>query len=155
MGTERPKKRLVGLGEYLDAVCTKGATSLVATALRFGGAVLLTAAASAVLPVLVEVCHGDISGAEFCIFAGAILGLFGAIATWLSCFFFEAAKEITPVALLTRSSANGLPEKEILVRGADRPATDQQTELLRATGQGLETPPAQLLRATQNGGPDV
>jgi hypothetical protein len=44
---------------------------------------------------------------------------------------------------------------ETLVRGSERPLIDQQTELLRAAGQGSETPANQLLRAGQESGQDV
>jgi hypothetical protein len=155
MGTEKPKKRLVGWAEYCDAVSTRGATSLVAGALGFGGSLLLSVAGSAVILMLVQLWQRDISGAMFCAVVGAITGLFGAIGTWLARFFFAEARKITPVALLTKASARDLPEVEVLVRGSDLPPPAQQAELLRAAGKGAETPPEQLLRATQKSGQDV
>ena len=64
-------------------------------------------------------------------------------------FMYYRAKRIKRVELITRHNTGRLPAAETLVRGSDRPSPAQQTELLRAAGQGLEAPPEQLLRATQ------
>ena len=83
------------------------------------------------------------------VMASGMLGVFSFGALQFGLTLFREAKAVEPVAPITRHNTGHLPEVETLVRGSDRPATDRQTELLRAISPGMETPPEQLLRATQ------
>ena len=75
------------------------------------------------------------------------LGLAG---IYKSANMFAKIEGMEPVALLTKENAKHLPETETLVRPSDLPPSHLQAELLRAAPQGSETPPEELLRATQN-----
>jgi hypothetical protein len=58
-------------------------------------------------------------------------------------------ERVAPITKLTIGVA--LPEAETLVRASDLPPSHQQTELLRATQYGKETPAEELLRASTDG----
>ena len=61
----------------------------------------------------------------------------------------KCAREMEAVTLITRHNTAYLPNVTTLVRGSAQPLPNQQTELLRAAGPATDTPPEQLLRATQ------
>ena len=59
-----------------------------------------------------------------------------------------AARALQPGDLIAARNTQ-FPAKATLVRAAIAPSTDSQTELLRPVPVGHETPPEQMLRATQ------
>lgn len=155
MNDRHTRKRLLEWPEYLDAVGTKGATTLVAGVGGLVGEGMLTAAAGAGLYAIVTVFQGDFGGALGWLVIGVVLALFGGVARWLSQFFFNEMRSAPPVGLLTKSSARSLPEEETLMRGSDRPSEAEQAELLRAARTEPETPPEQLLRSAQESRQDL
>jgi hypothetical protein len=82
------------------------------------------------------------------------LGAFSSVlcvgATRFALALQKAARQLPPVAPITRHNTGKLPEVETLVRGSERPVSSAQTELLRATYQEANTPSEQLLRAAQH-----
>ena len=126
-------------------------------AVLFGGSGVLLLLGSVIAAI--DVIYSDILGKEvasgFSGFPSVILGGLGVTCISAARHWFKESKQTAPVALLTKSSAKFLPEVETLVRGSDRPATAEQAELLRAAGQGAETPAEQLLRAVRGEGQDV
>ncbi len=134
MSTEEPQKRLVGGLEYLR-ICQKRGMGY------FFGGVLEVVGGIFVLVALFALCFGD----WWCLFWGGA----GTGMLWIGHRLFTKTLEAPPVELLTKSSAKRLPEVETLVRGSDRPAIDHHADLLRAAKPGQETPPEELLRATQ------
>lgn len=80
---------------------------------------------------------------------GAVVSLCWSVGLFCGCkSFFTSAREIEPVAPITRHNTGDLPAVETLVRPSELPPSHQQTELLRAARHGQETPAEELLRAT-------
>ena len=71
------------------------------------------------------------------------------IILWNGWRFFVEAKQIKPVRPVIAHNAHRFLPKEILLRSSELPSSQQQVELLRAAQPGQETPPEELLRATQ------
>ena len=154
MSTEKPKKRIVSKGEYLSTLGTKG--GLFSTAIVVGsvGLGFLLLAALSIIQFAVSL-RSEIGVGLFEIFkmlGGLIPGAIGLTAIWYCKVAIKSARDIEAVTPITRHNTGHLPEVETLVRGSDRPATAEQAELLRAAGQGAETPSEQLLRAAQGEG---
>jgi len=149
------QKRLVRWNEYAENLGRKGILCSFAGAFGVGGWVCLIAgtifALSSFVSAAMNMIHRDVDGA-LGILGNAVgwiaLAGFGLAGLWMSKMLLDENRHIEPVALLTKSTAKHLPEADTLVRGADRPMPDQQTELLRAAGSCTQTPPEQLLRAT-------
>jgi hypothetical protein len=165
MSTEKPKKRLVGKIEYLRIMATKWALSWAAvTLLVFGLIMFVNAVGNLVHDAFFSefrfqpttaVNLGRFTPTDQNYFLALAVFLGGICLTimWVGQAMFTKARKIEPVELVTRHNTGHLSEVETLVRGSDRPPTDQQAELLRAAGQGAETPPEQLLRAGQENRP--
>ena len=68
---------------------------------------------------------------------------------WISKNIGAMVAEIKHVTPITHKNNHFLPVKETLVRASHMPSAQHQTELLRATQDGAEIPPEQLLRAGQ------
>lgn len=75
------------------------------------------------------------------------IGILGVGAIWIGKTVFSIAQRKDPVKLITPQNAHLLPARETLVRAADLSTSDAKIVLLRAAGQGPETPSAVLLRA--------
>ena len=151
MQTEKPRRRLVGWMQYLMTLADKGVFYSFASAFLCGGIVLMLLAGWIIVASLINIFQGDYLG----IVAGSIgvgIALVGLKVIRIAKNWIKEARQIAPVALLTKSNVKQLPEVETLVRGSDRPLTAPQDELLRAARQGQETPPEQLLRATTEDG---
>ncbi len=56
--------------------------------------------------------------------------------------------ERNPSFYLTNTNIGGLPDRQTLVRASEEPLQAQEGVLLRATAEGKETPPEQLVRAS-------
>jgi hypothetical protein len=150
---EEPKKRLVFWKQYLHIMGTR--TVMLSTAIAVG-TVGIICLVSAAVGFVVAVFHwSDTSVRADCIGFGVLVGLIGL--RWMPYVkeMYNKAREIEPVAPITRHNTGHLPEVETLVRGSDRPVTAEQAELLRAVRQTPESPPEQLLRATQENRQDV
>jgi hypothetical protein len=78
-----------------------------------------------------------------------ILGGLSVALIYLGGKSMKEGKEIDTGVPLTRANAAHLPAADSLVRASSEPAQEQERVLLRAAGQGPETSPEQLLRATQ------
>jgi hypothetical protein len=151
--SEKPKKRLVGWKQYIQTTAIKGgAYSLSAFCLCSGLLALL-------LSVLI-LCLGYFwstdgpFGIAWLVWGGFIAA-FGVVAIWGGKALFDKAKAIEPVAPITRHNTGSLPTVETLLRASVFPPSHQQADLLRAAGQGAETPPEQLLRAAREDTQDV
>jgi hypothetical protein len=72
------------------------------------------------------------------------IGLF-----WAGGNRISKVKKLRTVELLTPQRAKYLPEIDTLVRGSELSPSQRQAELLRPVKSGQETPPEELLRATQ------
>lgn len=146
MGIEKPPKRLVHIEQYLTTIGKKSALYSSATALGSAGVVLVLAA------LLLSWSSFHAAIAEIPRFFLSLLNggvaVSGCAALWAACKVFHKAKEIEPVAPITKYNASQLPVSETLVRASARPLTEYEAELLRPITHQQETPPDQLLRAT-------
>ena len=149
MSTENRKKRLVGWTKYAETAGEKGITYSFSGAFGCGGVLLLLVAVGYIMESLFKLDIGHIQDGIWGLVTGSIVGGFGLLGTWAARYLFREAREIAPVALLTKSSAKHLPEVETLVRGSARPTTAERAELLRAAQYGKKTPPEELLRASR------
>ena len=140
--SEKPPKRLVGKLEYMGILCAKGTNTAVSGAFMIAGAVLALGALVAFLFV------GDYG--IWSLLTGGVLGLLGYACVRISEDINQDSRQMERVALLTKHNTGELPEVESLVRASDVPASQQQTELLRAAQHGKVTPPEELLRASTN-----
>jgi hypothetical protein len=153
--SEKPKRRLVHKHHYMRTMLEKG--GLYTFALGFGGGACLFLLLSLLLlwmgaPPWRTNDPDDLDKIWMCV-CGGFFGAFCLASVWASATLYKAASQIEPVALITRQNTGYLPAAATLVRGSDRPAADQERELLRAVSQGVETPPEQLLRASQESRP--
>ena len=83
-------------------------------------------------------------------FRGSGVSLILSLGAFCVCMLFHMrARTIEPIVQVTRHNTGSLPEVETLVRASDLPPSHQQAELLRAAQPVQETPPEELLRATQ------
>ena len=155
MNTEKPKKRLVGWAEYANILSTKGLRISVAYALGCIGLGFITVGIAALVGLLSTGFRGSIAGIFHELGTGIVLGGMGLWMIRIARLAFQGVRQAEPVALLTKTSAKGLPEVETLVRGSHLPATAEQVELLRAARHSVETPPEQLLRAVQQSSQEV
>jgi hypothetical protein len=149
MSTEKPK-RVVGWKHYVLTLLDKGMGYSAATIAVFCGLIFLLIA---VISLWLGCRGGD--GQTILLFGGAFSILLGVVALGQGKAMFNNAKKVEVVAPITRHNTGLLPEVETLVRGSDRPATAEQTELLRAVRQTPDSPPEQLLRAIQENRQDV
>jgi hypothetical protein len=136
--SEKPQQRLVGKWDYVQTTGKKiGLYSM---------AVFL-------------VCAGVMEALEMNWHNGVMSIIFGVaviiLAVWCCKHFVVTAKKIEPIRLHTKRATDLLAPEESLIRASDRPPSQQQAELLRAAGQGAETPAEELLRAGQESGRDV
>jgi len=156
MSAQEPQKRLVGWKQYLRTVGTIFFGKSFAMAFRWGGLICFGFAVFtfALLGGGSDINGGPIHNHLLPLLIGSLsLGLFlGGMGVAQT--LFKKVEKIEPVELLTKQNAKHLPEVETLVRGSESPAIEPQNELLRATGQGVETPPEQLLRAAKTTGQD-
>ncbi|MCW3095799.1 MAG: hypothetical protein JWL77_1417 [Chthonomonadaceae bacterium] len=150
MSTDK-SKRLVGWTQYLETQCSKLMGNSVGVVFEYVGYIFVMGA----IGTLVSSFHGGLFGFLVGLIVGTSLGGIGVLALWVSMVAVCEAEKIVPVALITKQNAKHLPEAETLIRGSDRPSTDQEAELLRAVLQGQETPPEQLLRAAQESRQDA
>ncbi|MCW3097909.1 MAG: hypothetical protein JWL77_3527 [Chthonomonadaceae bacterium] len=134
--SEKPKKRLVSKGQYVEILLGKIVLYSVAGCMLSAGLFFLALAVGFSFWLRGVVVMPLIFGAGAC----AVI--------WFSKRFFVEAKEIEWVQPITVHNAHLLPVQETLVRPSDLPPSHQQAELLRAAPQGSETPPEELLRAT-------
>ncbi|MCW3099374.1 MAG: hypothetical protein JWL77_4992 [Chthonomonadaceae bacterium] len=148
--SEKPQKRLVGLIEYLEKASEKAETYAFASTFGCVGVVLLLWSVIGIVAGGYNAYRRDIGYAIFVWTGSAVVAGLGLGALRCAKSLFREAKQIVPVALLTKASLNRLPAVETLVRASDLPPAHQQSELLRAAPQGSETPPEELLRATTN-----
>jgi len=144
-------KRLVGLIEYLEKISEKAETYAFASGFGCAGVILLLCSVIGIVAGGLNAYKGVIDSAILVWAGSAVAAGLGLGALWCAKYLFNEARQIAPVALLTKASLNHLPEIETLVRPSDLPPTHQQAELLRAAPQGIETPPEELLRATLHG----
>ncbi len=152
--SEEPQKRLVRMKEYVGVVAGKGILSSTAYVFLSGGVLLLVAGIPSAILGGLSALQGHLDGTSGLVM-GALLSALGFAGIYKSTKMFARIEKIEPVALLTKENAKHLPETETLVRASDLPPTHQQTELLRAVRDIAETPPEQLLRATQESRQDV
>jgi len=145
MGMEKPPKRLVHLEQYLTTIGKKSALYSSATALGGAGVFLLLTAVllswSSLHAAIAEIPRFLLS------LLNAAVAASGCAAVWAAFRVFYRAREIEPVAPITKYNADQLPVSETLVRASARPLNEQETELLRPVTHQQETPPDQLLRA--------
>jgi len=146
MGIEKPPKRLVHLEQYLTTIGKKSALYSSATALG-GTGVALVVTAGLLSWLNFHAPIAEIPRFLLSLLDGGI-ALSGCAALWFAFVMFHRAREIEPVAPITKYNADQLPVSETLVRASARPLTEQGTELLRPLTHQPETPSDQLLRAT-------
>jgi len=140
---EKLKKRLVDKQEYVETKGVQGIGYSFAIASGSAGAVCLLNS----LYFLMNGLRPEGNDA-FCLIVSAVFGFLSAAAISLSIYIFNLGRKMPPIAPITPQNAKQLPEIETLVRASNLPPSHQQAELLRATSQGSETPPEELLRAT-------
>jgi len=147
--SEKPGKRLVSKGQYVQTVIGKGGLYSVAISLYACTPVLLCI--SLFCLVIGVITGSDPDGFDrttMFILCGCFLALaVGAI--WCGTKFFDKAAKIEEVTPLTKTNTGSLPEVETLVRPSDLAPSHQKAELLRAAQHSQETPPEELLRAGQ------
>ncbi|MCW3098546.1 MAG: hypothetical protein JWL77_4164 [Chthonomonadaceae bacterium] len=153
--SEKPQKRLVSLMEYLEKASEKAETYTFASAFGCVGIVMLLWSVIGIVAGGYSAYQRDIGYAVFVWTGSAVVAGLGLGALWCAKYLFREAKQIAPVALLTKASLNRLPEIETLVRASDVPPSHQQAELLRAAQYGKETPAEELLRASTTDGQDT
>jgi hypothetical protein len=144
--SEKPQKRLVSNQQYISIIGEKLSLHVfggLLLAFGFAGLVLLWALWKSGFAV-----NPDTQDATE-VFAVAVSAV-SLLLLVSSRFLLRKASKIESVAPITTRAVHLLPPEEILVRGSDRPSTNQQAELLRAAGQGPETPAEELLRASGN-----
>ncbi len=149
MSTEKPQKRLMGKGRYYTVVGIKVSLSAVSV-------VFAIAAVAGVLFCAVTMAW-SIFRPDYMFPLPEYIPLFCVI-IFLFCCSLQVwlwQRQIKPVAAITRHNTGDLPDVETLVRASNLPPSHQQAELLRASGQGAETPAEQLLRAAQGEERDV
>lgn len=142
MSAKPARVRLVSKKQYRRVMRKKGSTYLTAILAGCFGLMFLAGAFLGAKFFWDGTWDGATDLVPFFFFGG--LGLAG---LWCGKLLFKDARQIEPVALLSTQNAKYLPDEKILVRGSERPSTNQQAELLRAIRQESETPPEQLLRA--------
>jgi hypothetical protein len=142
MRKEKPKKRLVGWKQYFG----KTATGILG---RSGAGTFLAGGRWCfwLLFFFICSCRGrpphPVEFAQrylldgLCVL-GALMGLRGAKALFKRVEYADLVE-----------NAGRLPMTATLVRASNLLPSDQQAGLLRAARQGIETPPEQMLRATQ------
>lgn len=140
--SEKPKKRLVGWTQYLMTIQDKSLHYVAGSVCGIGGLLFLMFSAFLFYALLSE---GVDAGFFLSLTGGG--AAFGIFLLWAGTAIFKNAKEIAPVALITRHNTGQLPAVETLVRASDIPLSQQQAELLRAAPQGKKTPAEELLRA--------
>jgi len=138
--SKKLENRLVGKTEYLEIQFVKGASVAIGTANMIGGILLVIGALTALFFI------GDYG--MWSLFGGVSLGVLGGVRIRVGIEILKDTGKMKPVALLTKHNTGDLPEVETLVRASDLPPLHQQAELLRAAQPKQETPPEELLRAT-------
>ena len=145
MNRRKPRKRLVGWKQYARTTWAKG--------IGYSGATVVSCCGVGFLVLgLILLWQGfqisEPTARMSIVMGGVGCGIGSFLTLWYATTLFKDAQQIEPVELITKYNVKDLPEVETLVRGSTvRLRT--QAELLRAAGQGLETPTEQLLRATQ------
>jgi len=135
---------LVGWKHYLKAISTKGFLYSFAAVVGFGGVLLVLIS---LFMFLIAVLPWQEGGNSFGVLAALVIAAVGIAAIWAGKSVVSEVQELEQVQLITRQNTHLLPTRTSLVRASDAPASDSQAELLRAAGQGTETPAEQLLRA--------
>jgi len=147
MSKTQSRKRLVSREEYFQILRKKSTLySLAGAAGGFGLFCMLVAASNAWYCLLDWNLHFYI--VPYFLWNGCLAAFGFATIVW-GRFAFQYTREMEAITLITRHNTSSLPEVETLVRGSTQPLTEHQAELLRAVGHETETPPEQLLRATQ------
>lgn len=147
----KSQKRLVGWKQYLMTLQDKGLHYIAGIFCAICGALSLIFSAELFFAFLAARTNIPAAQSDADFWILVMSG--GAVACGLGAFWgvnsmFRNAKEIAPVALITRHNTGSLPEVETLVRSSDLPPSQQQAKLLRAAGPGREIPAEELLRAT-------
>ena len=152
MSETKPEKRLVSKGQHVQVMRGVIARYLCGTLLLLAGgmALLFTVCmlflCVAFFPDQTMTVSGTVS--NLCLIA-LLGGTPTALLLWggkrTNAHAGRIAASIEPI---TDQNIHLLPAQETLLRGSDLPPTVQQTELLRATQVGQETPKEELLRAT-------
>ncbi len=147
MSTDQPLKRLVSTGRYVRLLTERTSLTLGAIFSLSVGMITLFAAVTSLLTAfnrqlpIGPAIFLEVGGVLACISAGMFFTAFR---------FYKKERKIERVAPITRQNAHLLPSKDSLVRASDVPASQLQTELLRAAQYGTATPADELLRATTN-----
>ncbi|MCW3094972.1 MAG: hypothetical protein JWL77_590 [Chthonomonadaceae bacterium] len=150
--SEKPQKRLVSKGQYLKTLGDKGASYAAGVFYGLLGVpFLLISLFCFVIGLYGLFFSGFPSEISIVLFIAVISLILSMGAFWGCTSYFKRAQEIELVAPITRHNTDQLPAVETLVRASDAPPSHQQAELLRASPQGSETPPEELLRATLKG----
>ncbi|MCW3053426.1 MAG: hypothetical protein JWN14_2596 [Chthonomonadales bacterium] len=147
--SEKPRKRLVPMPQYVKTLGQKGMGYSAGTILSFAGFIGMVIGV-----ILIMMCFTfpDLPNVHLWEFiVGSVLGGLGITGAWLGNRVMKITKKIEPVNLITRRTANLLPQEDTLVRASERPLSQQKAELLRAATTGQETPPEELLRPGQEG----
>jgi hypothetical protein len=159
MSETKPPRRLVGWKQYIGNIAVRVLGRSVARALLAGG---LLSFGFSIFVFAILSFNADLNAhpipigfAPRYLVGGGLLGGLCMLGLWSAKVLLKRVEKIEPVGLITRHNTGNLPEVETLVRGSDIPVVVQQAELLRAAGQGLETPPEQLLRAGEEKRQDV
>jgi hypothetical protein len=140
--SEKPRKLLVGWKQYIRSIGKKGLYYSFTFTFACVGAIVLAETFAILFCDLLARDWLPATGAAFSL---CIVGL---LSIWFAKAMFKYGEEVESVELITRHNTCHLPVADTLGRSSERPSTDQQAELLRAAGQGPETPAEELLRAT-------
>ena len=159
--SEKPQKRLVSKGQYLQIMAKKIALYSLAAVLAFYGALIsLTNIYATVHDAFYTCCQDEPESAiplgaftpsqhVYFLGLGVFLFLLSTALFWFGHSLFTKARKIEPVALIRQHNTGHLPEVETLVRGSEEPPVAQSDILLRAATSAKETPPEQLLRSSE------
>jgi len=160
--SEKPEKRLIihsnvhrdrttavpnqleGWMEYLGILGAKGIKATFGAVMVMGGVVLA-------LWAIVAVYYVDYSG-MWGVFMAVLLGVGAFAHIRVGTKIIIETGQMKPVAPSSKHNTNYHSDANTLVRPSDLPPSQQQAELLRGVGTPVqETPPAELLRATNSG----
>ncbi len=154
---EKPAKRWVHKGEYRGLVKKRVfycALGIFGVFFYVAFNCLINYSPTTPTPPVVENTpfHPGIFGWAL-IIIGVIIGIVALLADLGQVFgfsykCFKAASEVEAVRLITPRNHHLAPSGECLVRASDLPPSLQHSELLRPAGQGAETLPKELLRAS-------
>jgi len=149
MNREKPRARLVNKHQYLENRLEKGSLFTFASAFAGASGVCLLISLLLMYLGLPPWRNDPLNIGIELFFAGGFFGVLCFGTGWIASKLFKAAAAVEKVAPITRHNTGELPAAQTLVRASERPITHCQTELLRAAGEGAETPSEQLLRAAQ------